>query len=40
MAAEIAGINLSDPYVIAVVVIVVLLIIGGVLYWLHKEEKI
>ncbi len=37
---EIAGISLTNPYVIGGVIVAVVVIIGGVLWWLHKEEKI
>ena len=37
---EIAGVSLTNPYVIGGVVVVVVAIVGGVLWWLHKEGKI
>jgi len=36
---EIAGVSLTNPYLI-VGVIVVVAIVGGVLWWLKKEGKI
>ena len=36
---EIAGVSLTNPYVIVGIVVVVA-IVGGVLWWLHKEGKI
>ncbi len=36
---EIAGVSLTNPYLIGGVVVVVA-IVGGVLWWLNKEGKI
>ena len=36
---EIAGVSLTNPWVIAGAVIVVAIIVGGI-WWLHKERKI
>jgi len=37
---EIAGVSLTNPWVIGGAVVVVVAIVGVVLWWLHKEGKI
>lgn len=37
---EIAGVSLTNPWVIGGAVVVVVAIVAGVLWWLHKEGKL
>jgi hypothetical protein len=37
---EIAGVSLTNPWVIGGAGVVVIAIVAGVLWWLHKEGKI
>ncbi|MDP2907135.1 MAG: hypothetical protein Q8O03_04300 [Nanoarchaeota archaeon] len=37
---EIAGVSLTNPYVIGATVVVIIAVVGGILWWLHKEGKL
>jgi heme/copper-type cytochrome/quinol oxidase subunit 4 len=37
---EIAGVSLTNPYLIGGAIVVIIAIVGGILWWLHKEGKL